>query len=188
MNDKFERKLKELLPYIIITGVIFLLMPLFMGTKESVLTYIIQIGAFPLTAFGCGFHYAYKKKKHDVYICLIAPVFYALTALLYGMWRDSWFTVVIYIAAYFLCGYLGLMLSDVAGKGKASKKSAPHIQLKRPSLRPKRVDVEKIEQQEESPAADFKAEDPAEDDSLDVSTTEDDIEAILNEIHNRKSQ
>ena len=31
MNDKLEKTLKELLPYIIIIGIIFLLLPLFMG-------------------------------------------------------------------------------------------------------------------------------------------------------------
>ncbi len=184
MNDKLEIKLKELLPYIIITAILYLLLPLFMGTREGVATYLIQIGAFPLTALGCGFHYAYTKNKHELYVCGVAPVFYALTALLYGMWRDSWYTVLIYIAAYFICGYLGLMLADIFKAQKGQKKSPEAKTMpKRKPLSPKTVDVKK----QEAPAEDFKAEDPAEDISLDTSTTDDDIEAILAAIHNRKS-
>ena len=176
MNDKLEKTLKELLPYIIITGIIFLLLPLFMGNTASAATYIIQIGVFPLTAFGCGVVYKMKKKKNSIYLCLLAPIFYALSALLYRMWMTSWLTVLIYIAAYFLCGYLGLLLGDVLPFGK--KEKSP----RRRSMRPRRVNIE----EEERPAENFQAEDPAEDDNLNTSTTEDDIEAILNNIHNRK--
>jgi hypothetical protein len=176
MNDKLEKTLKELLPYIIIIGIIFLLLPLFMGKTASALTYIIQIGVFPLTAFGCGVFYKVKKKQNNLYLCLIAPIFYALAALLYGMWRTSWYTVLIYIVAYFLCGYLGQLLGDVLPVNK--KDGSP----RRRSLRPRRVNIE----EKEAPADDFQAEDPTENDQLDTSTTDDDIEAILNNIHNRK--
>lgn len=176
MNDKLEKTLKELLPYIIIIGIIYLLLPLFMGKTASVATYIIQIGIFPLTAFGCGIFYKMRKKQNSLYLCLIAPIFYALSALLYRMWMTSWYTVLIYIAAYFLCGYLGLLLGDILPVGK--KDSSP----RRRSLRPRRVNVDDTE----LPAEDFRPQDPTEDVNLDTSTTEDDIEAILNDIHNRK--
>ena len=176
MNDKLEKTLKELLPYIIVTGIIFLLLPLFMGKTASAATYIIQIGIFPLTALGCGVFYKLKMKKNSVYLALIAPIFYALAALLYGMWRASWYTVLIYTVAYFLCGYLGQLLADVLPVNK--KDGSP----RRRSLRPRRVNVE----EKEAPAEDFQAEDPTEDVQLDASTTEDDIETILNNIHNRK--
>ena len=184
MDDKFEKKLKEFLPYIIIIGIVFLLFPLFMGKKEGVGTYIIQVGVFPLTTLGCGVFYKLKKKKTDLILCAVAPVFYALTALLYGMWRQ-WYTVIVYLAAYFICGYLGQMLADVipVGKKEGKKADSIHKAFKKPSLRAKRVNVD-------DPAAaadDFRAEDPAYDDSLNASTTEDDIEAILNSIHSRKS-
>lgn len=187
MNDRLERKLKELLPYIIIIGIIFLLLPLFMG-KEGAVTYIIQVGAFPLTAIGCCAHYKLKKKKNDIFLCGVAPVFYALTALLYGMWRDSWFTVLIYLIAYFICGYLGLMIPDLLKIGKdgskAKQTNIPRPIIRKPSLRPERVNLD----EEEKPGEGFKAENPEKDMSLDASTTDDDIEAILNSIHSRKGQ
>lgn len=181
MNENLKNTLKELIPYIIVTGILFLLLPLFMGKSAGFATYFIQLGVFPLTAIGCGVFYKLKNKKNSLYLCLIAPIFYALSALLYGMWRDSWYTVLIYVAAYLLCGYLGLILGDVLPIGKKAESIRSLIQ--KPSQRPRRVNVE------DEPAADsFVAEDPEEDTALDASTTNDDIEEILTGIHNRKSQ
>ena len=180
MNDKLEKTLKELIPYIIVTGVIFLLLPLFMGKDAGFATYLIQLGAFPLTAVCCGAVYKIKKKKNNLLLCLIAPLFYAIAALLYGMWRASWYTVLIYIAAYFICGYLGLILGDILPFGK--KGESVRSLMKKTGQRPRRVNVE-----EEPAAADnFVAEDPEKNVDLDTSTTDDDIEAILKSIHNRK--
>ncbi len=102
------------------------------------------------------------------------------------MWRASWYTVLIYLVAYFICGYLGQALSDLF-TSKSKKKSAekPTSPQRTAPLRPRKVDVKK---QQEEPAETFKAEDPTSDDSLDTSTTDDDIEAILEAIHNRKQQ
>lgn len=187
MEDKVEKKLKELLPYIIVEGVLFLLLPLFMGSQENAVTYVIQLGAFPLIALGCGYHYAFRKHKKDITLCCIAPVFYAISALLYGMWRASWITVLIYLAAYFICGFLGMMLFDIIKPGSAGKKSKfSELVPKIKSKHPERVDVEKHD--DPRPAESFKAQDPSSDVSLDTSTTDDDIEAILSAIHNRKSQ
>ena len=182
MEDKFENKLKELLPYIIVTAALFLLLPLLMGTKESAVTYIIQLGAFPLISFGCGFHYTFRKGRKDIILCFIAPLSYALSALLYGMWRDSWITVLIYIAAYFICGYLGMLLCEIIKPGRKREKKADTPEHK--PQRPSRVNVN----EQEPPKKDFKPEDPSSDISLDTSTTEDDIEAILKAIHDRKTQ
>lgn len=176
MNDKLEKTLKELIPYIIIIGIIFLLLPLFMGKTASAATYIIQIGIFPLTVLVCGAVYKLKHKKNNLIFCLIAPIFYALTALLYRMWMTSWYTVIIYLVAYFLCGYLGQILADALPFAKKS------VSLRRPTTRARRV---KVEEKEET-GEDFQAQDPSQDDELNAATTEDDIEAILNDIHNRK--
>ena len=78
MNDRFEKKIKVLLPYIIIEAIIFFLMPLFMGHSEGAATYIIQIGIFPLTAIGCSVFYKLKNQSSDIYVCVIAPLFYAI--------------------------------------------------------------------------------------------------------------
>ena len=184
MEDKLEKKLKELLPYIIIEAIVFLLMPLFMGRVAGAATYIVEVGIFPLTALGCSVFYKRRQKQQDIYICFLAPLFYAIAALLYGMWRDSWITVLVYMISYFICGYLGLLLSDVLFKGKSGKTSeAPPV--KHPARNPERVN---LEEQEKQPEEDFVAENPDEDESLDTSTTEDDVEALLKAIHNRKNQ
>ena len=183
-NDNTKKRFFDLLPYIIIEGVIFLLLPLFMGAKAGALTYIIELGAFPLTAIGCAVHFALFKKKRDILICVIAPVFYAISALIYGMWRDSWFTVLIYLIAYLVCGYLGLMLSDLLRPKNKKEQPEESKPIRRAAVkRPQRVNVEKHEE----PAETFKPEDPAQDNSLDTSTTDDDIEAILAAIHSRRS-
>lgn len=207
MNDKLEKTLKELIPYIIVTGILFLLLPIFMGKSAGFMTYLIELVAFPLTALGCGIVYKIKKKRNNLYLCLIAPIFYALAALLYGMWRASWYTVLIYIAAYFLCGYLGLILGDLLPIGRKGKSESgaetetaetqrSTIAEEKPAKRrhraskdekvarpARRVNVEEI-----SDVDDFVAQDPEKDNELDTSTTDDDIEAILQSIHNRKQQ
>ena len=185
MDDRFEKKIKELLPYIIIEAIIFFLMPLFMGHSEGAATYIIQIGVFPLTAIGCCVFYKLRQQKSEIYVCIIAPLFYAISALLYGMWRDSAVNVLVYMASYFVCGYLGLLLADVLSKKKSDKGEKSIPEPKRSS--PARVNVAGVEEEEPVVVENFKAEDPDEDVSLDTSTTDDDIEAILAAIHNRKS-
>ena len=180
-SNKMKTMLKELVPYIIICGILFLFLPLFMGKDAGFATYFIELGLFPLTALVCGAVYKIKMKKNSFYLCLIAPLFFALTALLYGMWSNSWYTVLIYIAAYFLCGYLGLIIGDILPIGK--KGESLRNLIKKSSNPPRRVNVE------EEPAVDhFVAEDPEKDVALDTSTTDDDIEAILKDIQNRKSQ
>ena len=206
MNDKLEKTLKELIPYIIVTGILFLLLPIFMGKSAGFMTYLIELVAFPLTALGCGIVYKIKKKRNNLFLCLIAPIFYALAALLYGMWRASWYTVLIYIAAYSLCGYLGQILGDILPIGK--KGSAKSEQQSKPAERQRRVSAEekpakrhrtnteektarparRVNVEEISDFDDFVAQDPEKDNELDTSTTDDDIEAILQSIHNRKQQ
>ena len=184
MDDKLEKKLKELLPYIIIEAIIFLLMPLFMGhNKASAATYIVEIGIFPVTSVVCSVIYKLRQRRSDIYVCLIAPLFFAISALMYGMWADSWITVLIYMVSYFICGYLGLLLSDLFTKKSADKQNEkPPIETS--SLSPDRVNLEKHEEAD----GEFIAADPEEDHSLDTATTDDDIEELLRAIHDRKSQ
>lgn len=179
MDDKFEKKLKAFLPYIIVIGVVFLFVPALMLVRSQAINYIILIGLLPLTALGCCAHYSIKK-ENDLLISLVAPLFFLIAALLYGMFRDSVVNTIIYLVAYFLCGYLGLMVGDiVTNRSGGKQKSKPSPDPSRP--RPKRVAVEK-----EHPRH-FKTEDPYQDESLDTSTTSEDIDAILSEIHTRRS-
>ena len=69
MDDKFEKKLKEFLPYIIIIGVVYLFAPaILVSTKSTgLLNQIIYIGLFPLTALLCNVYYSYKKANDFFY-------------------------------------------------------------------------------------------------------------------------
>lgn len=181
MEDKFEKKLRSFLPYIIVIGVAFLFIPALMLLRVQAINYIILIGLLPLTALGCCAHYSIKK-ENDFFLSLVAPIFFLIAALLYGMFRDSVINTLIYLIAYFLCGYLGLMVGDiVTNRNKAKKKARgkrPAVPSSRP--RPRRVAVEKDQPKH------LKTEDPYLDESLDTSTTAEDIDAILNEIHSRR--
>lgn len=200
MEDKLEKKLKAFLPYIIIIGAVYLFLPVLLVIFDRNNTYLgwhslMFIGVFSLTALGCCFHYSYKK-ENDLMLSLVAPIFFLPSALLYGLFRDSVINTLIYLAAYFVCGYLGLLLgdmfSDKQSKAKETQREerepAPRRPSRRtpsrrpaPSSRPRRVEVEK-----DAPRH-FLTEDPYEDKSLDTSTTDDDIDAILNEIHSRRN-
>lgn len=197
MEDKLEKKLRAFLPYIIIIGVVFLFLPVLLVIFDKDNTHLawhnlMFIGVFSLTALGCCFFYAYKRGS-DFLLSLIAPIFFIPSAFLYGLFRDSVLNTVIYLIAYFVCGYLGLLLGDMLspnkGKSKAAESSEGNDRASRRApvhrpereRRPRRVDVNKDEPQH------FRAEDPYEDRSLDTSTTTEDIDAILNEIHSRRS-
>ena len=200
MEDKFEKKIKSFLPYIIIIGVVYLFIPALMLIRVPAINYIILIGVLPLTALGCCGYYAMKKGS-DFLLCLVAPIFFLITALLYGMFRDSVLNTLIYLAAYLMCGFLGLLVGDlisnrtkenpkasgrrpsVPAKAASGKRSSvpPKPVRRNPSPRPKRVAVDRDEEGKR-----FRTEDPYDDLSLDTSTTTEDIEAILSEIHSRR--
>ena len=218
MEDKFEKKFRAFLPYIIIIAAVFLFVPalLVIFKNTMALNYIVLIGILPLTALGCCFHYSYFK-ENDFYLSLVAPIIWIPSMFLYGVIRDSVLRAIIYLVAYFICGYLGLLLGDILNpKDKAAEKKSTKRQheddvfiedeaanaedvpkSERKSSRrtpekdsrnrsraahaPRRVSVD------ESAPRHFAAEDPYEDETLDTSTTTEDIDAILNEIHNRRS-
>lgn len=203
MEDKFEKKFKSFLPYIIIIGVIYLFLPIALVKNTNlVFNNIVYIGVFPLTALGCCGFYAYKKHM-DILLALIAPAFYIPSMFLYGNFRYSPVTSLIYLVAYFVCGFLGLLIGDIlAPKNKKSAQKKPRsadsavdIDIEEPAERPHRRIPRKVNTKaarkghlahEEMPKH-FQAEDPYEDETLDTSTTADDIDAILNEIQNRRS-
>lgn len=200
MEDKLEKKLKAFLPYIIIIGVVYLIVPALLFINSDAIAYIILIGVLPLTTLLCCAHYS-MNKENDFLLCLLAPIFFLPAMFLYPIARGSEGALLrafIYLIAYFLCGYLGLTVGDIlANRTKSEKQDdddAPRPARRsarrsadRPAerhaagTRATRVDVDV----DETPR--FTTSDPYEDRSLDTSTTSDDIEAILNEIHQRRS-
>ena len=75
MESKIEKKLKAFLPYIIIIGVVFLLLPALLLLRIPFITYLVLIGILPLTAGCCCAHYAINKES-DFWLCLVAPIFF----------------------------------------------------------------------------------------------------------------
>ena len=125
MDDKLEKRLKEFLPYIIVIGIIYLLVPALLFMNTDFAAYLVLIGILPLTALGCCAHYSYKK-KNDLLLAFVAPLFFLPAMFLYPIARESLLKGVIYLAAYFLSGYLGLAIGDILsnrGKSKGSKDS-----------------------------------------------------------------
>ena len=206
MEERIEKKLRAFLPYIIIIGIAYLVLPILIFTGSEAISYIILVGVLPLTALLCCAHYS-MTKENDFFLSLLAPLFFLPAMFIYPVASDSLLKAVIFLVAYFLCGYLGLTVGDtLAGRPDRSKtpevpdkKTVTPHRVSRHAYRPepmpaafdendvipssdvpRRVDLEA----EQRPIA---AADPYDDLSLDTSTTEADIDAILNEIHNRRS-
>ena len=204
MEDKLEKKLKAFLPYIIIIGVVFLLVPALLLLKSDAVAYLVLIGILPLTALLCCAHYA-SVKRNDFALAFVAPVFFVPAMFLYQIVRDNPINALIYLVAYFLCGYLGLTVGDMLsgkkkGKSKSAPKEAPVKRDRRPAeVRPEAAESRAPERRASAPARprkvdveahapeSFEAVDPYQDRTLDLSTTDDDIDAILREIHQRRS-
>ncbi len=205
MDDIFEKKIKEFLPYIIIIGVLYLFFPaILVFTKSAgVFNQIVYMGLFPLAALGSCFHYSYKKKS-DFFLSLVAPIFFIPSMLLYGNIRDSALNSIIFLVSYFICGYLGLTLGEMLSgklpekeeKAEKSHKSVSGHMRKRV---PKRV---KPSAHKHDSGAGFgldeiempqKFEDELAMNDLSTETspevfdsTADDIDSILEQIHNRQ--
>lgn len=131
MNDKFEKKLKEFLIYIIIIAATFLVLPalLRLAGNNVVVNQIAFVGIFPLITFSCGAHYAYKKSV-DMSFCLIAPIIFIPTMFLYGLLRgqNGFLNSLIYLVAYLICGYIGLTVGEMIApkKSQSQKEEKPH--------------------------------------------------------------
>lgn len=210
MEAKFEKKLKAFLPYIIIIGVVYLLAPALLFVNSTFVTYLVLIGILPLTAGACCAHYAIKK-ENDFWLCLVAPIFFIPSMFIYGIFQKNALIALIYLVAYLLCGYLGLTIGDiVASSSKKDRKPAdekpedapekkPSRTARKPSSRRSRdrgVDADTPIRRSRSSARagrvdldssdDFFTEDPYADDSLDTTTTSEDVDAILSEIQQRR--
>ena len=238
MEDKMEKKLKAFLPYIIVIGVVYLLVPALVLIGSDAVSYIVLIGLLPLTPMLCCAHYSMNKES-DFLLTLVAPIFFIPAMFLYRIAQTDFLKAVIYLIAYFLCGYLGLTIGDILANRKdpdrrnrsaersgrsAERRSAPReraprertvsessydmdeepIRRSAPARRPAPAPVEedvddyitssrrqsaptrarRVAVEVEEPKR-FEAADPYDDSSLDTSTTSDDIDAILREIHQR---
>ncbi len=220
MEAKFEKKLKAFLPYIIIIGIVYLIVPALLFVGSDFVSYLVLIGILPLTAAGCCAYYS-MKKENDFWLCLVAPIFFIPAMFLYPIFRSGALIALIYLVSYLLCGYLGLTIGDIlaGNKGRSRKAKADSDEIigmedetRTPARRPARKPAERRAphraerrtDEDEAPARRsassaaraervdldspdaFTAEDPYADESLDASTTSDDIDAILNEIHQRR--
>ncbi len=189
MEDIFEKKIKEFLPYIIIIGLVYMLMPsLIVMSKGSVLlSQIMYIGIFPLVAFGCSFFHSYKKGS-DFFMTLVAPIIYIPSMLLYGNLRDSVLNSIIFLVSYFICSYLGLTVGEMLS-GNAPKTNDNRQKNVKKEERARVVKEETdLFVEEFEPAQNFdQIGVQTYDDSYDYDTTESDIDAILAELHNRKN-
>lgn len=197
MNDMFEKKLKEFLPYIIIIGALYLIMPAIMVLCKTgvVFNQIVYIGVFPIAALLCSFHYGYKK-TNDFYLSLVAPIIYIPSMLLYGNLRANPLNSIIFLISYFICGYIGLTLGEMFSSKDDSDNEEKSTKSKRePHTRkrvPKRVKTTEHQHRFKSDVFDDEIKMPEKfeydsevTDNLFEDSTQDDIDAILQDIHNR---
>lgn len=213
MDDIFEKKIKEFLPYIIIIAALYFVIPgiLQLAGASTLMYQIFYIGVFSIAAFACNFHYGYKKHT-DLFLTFVAPVISIPSMLIYGIFRDSVLNSIIFLVSYFICGYLGQTVADMVttkpdsnddGKTRKSPQRKPrskvapskgandrHYTKKRV---PKRVrpsahthtSDSRLPEDIEMPKRYDEFEYYGSDSSYDTTSTSDDIDAILNEIHNR---
>lgn len=202
MEDIFEKKIKSFLPYIIIIGVVYLFGPaiLMLSGNNVTLNQIFYIGLFPLTALLCCAYYSYKKEM-DFFLSLVAPIFFIPSMFIYGLFMDQTVNSIIFLVCYFICSYLGLTIGDMI-KGKKDsddntdikKKRVPrrvntdaHTQKSAAQLMIEEHDIEippSFEQEVESESLEFCEQVEAVETTYD--STADDIDAILEELRNRR--
>lgn len=199
MEDGFEKKAKVYLPYVIIIAVVYLFLPsilVFTGLdqKQTALTEIIYIGIFPLTALLCNTVFC-MKYKNEFFMSLVAPIMYIPSAFLYGNFRANVLTTLIYLASYFVCGYLGLIIGDLLkgrtkeegeDKNKKSSKSRGNSYRRQNKTA---SHVSRRAREEQNIRTENKISEKEEQYDFNESTsTEDDIDAILKEIHERQNR
>ena len=196
MEDSFEKKVKAYLPYVIVIAVVYLFLPailVFTGQDQhpTFLTEIIYIGVFPLTALICSLIFTVKH-KNEFFMALIAPIMYIPSMFLYGNIRDNVVTTLIYLVSYFICGFLGIVLGDILkGKGKNKNNAKTQTEDRSSIYQKKRQTASHVSRRarEEHVRQDRYASLGSEKyDDSDPSTTAEDIDEILREIHDRQSR
>ncbi len=193
MDDKLEKKLKEFLPYIIILGVTFLVLPFVLRLLGNRVLYnnIVLMGVFPVVTFGCNAFYAYKK-TNDMLLSFVAPVLFIPAMFLYGIFANNAINSLIYLVSYFICGYIGLTVGDmIKGKDSSKKDDTEGYSRKKRNV-PEKVNRHAHAQTIEDDFADIEMPQKFEETESVVDTPatqevddEYDLDAILAEIHSR---
>ena len=206
MEDIFEKKIKSFLPYIIIIGAAYLFGPaiLMLTGNKVLLNQIFYIGLFPLTALLCCLHYSYKKEM-DFFLSLVAPIFFIPSMFIYGLFMLQPLNSIIFLVCYFICSYLGLTIGDMLKNKNGSDDNADTKKKRVPKrVNASATDIDKTAAElmiedhdieipmtfdEEVESESFEAveampETPKVETTFD--STADDIDAILNELRNRR--
>ncbi len=127
MQKKFKPDFKAFLPYIIITALIYLLVPaLLIVTKAFNLGILIYIVLFPLTAFVLSYVFCQKNRFTPLF-AFIFPVIYLPSMIIYGNLKESVLNSVIYLICYGISSYLGMMVGEINAMKSGKKKSQPAI-------------------------------------------------------------
>lgn len=189
MEDKLEKKLKTLLPYIIIIGVAFLLLPILfhiLGNKVFINNIILMI-VFPIITIGCNYHYTYKNST-DYIMMAIAPVLFIPSMFLYGIYSASPVNAIIFLVAYFICGYIGSIAGEIAKGKKTKNNESEEVSHKRRTV----PQVVSPKAQKEDEIDDIQLpvefEDSFEEVDTESANVDDEysLDAILAELHNRR--
>lgn len=189
MEDKLEKKLKALLPYIIIIGAAFLLLPILFhvfGNKVFFNNIILMI-VFPIITIGCNYHYTYKNNT-DYIMMATAPVLFIPSMFLYGIFSASPVNAIIFMVAYFICGYIGGIAGEIA-KGKTKQtddsKEVSHKRRSVPQIVSPKAQKEDEIDEIELPVEFEESIEEVEAISADDADDEYSLDAILAELHDR---
>lgn len=165
--------IKRYVPYAIITGAIYLLLPLIFlpyGFLDQKFTPMVYDVVFPLTAVVCAVIYA-RKYGIDFFFSLVAPVLYIPSMLIYnGISMNN----IIFVAIYLVSSIFGLFVGDMFfGSKNREPEEEPDLDIVEPDMQETRV--EKVRPQKDRDSAIPQKEE----------IPEDEIDAILNDIHNK---
>lgn len=223
MEDKFEKKLKQYLVYMIIIAAVYLFSPILLnviqGGQRTALTEVVFLGVYPLTTLLCNLVFAAKLKtpnvvKSDFMLALIGPIVFIPTIFIYGLARSenggNVFTVILYLLSYLICGLLGLYIGEFlkpkkvnpdemyqdedeidreyVSMRKNTHRNKEEIERDRQRRAPRATHVPRRVREEVEEANKEENDFMIDDNFGDQSTTMEDIDAILREIHERNKE
>lgn len=164
---------KRYVPFAIIIGAIYLLLPLIFipyGFLDQKFTPMVYDVVFPLTAVVCSVIYA-RKYGIDFFFSLVAPIMYIPSMLIYnGISMNN----IIFVAIYLVSSIFGLFVGDMFfGSKDREYEEEPDLDI--------------VETEPQKPAAeDLRVRENGSDSvPKKTETPEDEIDAILNDIHSK---